>query len=148
ADLAGLSRSAADELELRAAGHGCRAGAGTCCSDRPHLGVNHRTRHARCRRPGSPSTGLAGRLMTTPRPTRPPWPRRRLMGLAAVLAAVVLVHACITHQVMTHLHDVQQGQTPQIERMQATLIADMQLTEPPVVSIPPAAPAPAPLVSE
>lgn len=88
--------------------------------------------------------------MTGPGSDRRPWRRRRLLALAAVLAAVVLVHAWITHRVMAHLQDIERGQTAQIERMEASFVADMQLTEPPVVAVPSAtaAPDPAPFISD
>ncbi len=64
---------------------------------------------------------------------------RRRLALALIACAVVLLHAWITRGVMVHLQDLTQDDAPTIERMQATLVADMQLSAPPVVAPPPPA---------
>lgn len=74
--------------------------------------------------------------------------RRRGTALASVVVAVVLAHAWITQGVLEHLHDMQAGQDQQIKRMEATLIADMRLSAPPVLAAPPVTTPPAPRLAD
>lgn len=90
-----------------------------------------------------------------PPPARGPTARRRSIMLATIVGAVVLVHAWITREVITELEAAASGsQASAIRRMNAELVADMQLTAPPVMAAPPptvpkvAAPALAPPVPD
>lgn len=70
-------------------------------------------------------------------------PRPRTWALGAIIAIVVVAHALITQGVMLRMQALNPEQAPTIKRMEASLVADMELTAPPVVSAPPAAPPPA-----
>lgn len=76
--------------------------------------------------------------------------RSRAWALGGIVACVVVVHALITQGVMLQLQDMSKDQALTIKRMEASVVADMQLTTPPVAApalAPPAAPpeaAPAP----
>lgn len=65
--------------------------------------------------------------------------RSRTLALTGVIALVVLAHAWITWGVSKHLSDMRGDDTLTIKRMEAELVADMELSEPPVVVAPPAA---------
>lgn len=72
-------------------------------------------------------------------------PERRRWALPALVALVVLAHAWITHGVMAHMQALGGDDTSQIKRMDVDLVAEMELTEPPVAVAPPPPP-PAPMV--
>lgn len=65
--------------------------------------------------------------------------QRRRWALPAIVALVVAGHALVTAGVAQHMKGALGLATESIERMEATFVADMQLTEPPVVVAPPAA---------
>lgn len=69
-------------------------------------------------------------------------PQRRRWALVALVAVVVVLHAWVTQGVMAHLQALGGDQSLQIKRMEAELVAEMALSEPPVAAAPPAAPAP------
>jgi hypothetical protein len=56
--------------------------------------------------------------------------------LLAVGAVVLLGHVLITEGIASHMRDMSASDTSGIKRMEADFVADMQLTEPPVVSAP------------
>jgi hypothetical protein len=64
--------------------------------------------------------------------------QRHRWALPAIVALVVLGHALVTAGVAQHMKGALGLATDSIERMEATFVADMQLTEPPVVVAPPA----------
>ncbi|RZL11609.1 MAG: DUF3108 domain-containing protein [Rubrivivax sp.] len=73
-----------------------------------------------------------------PSPARGPTARRRSIMLGVIVGAVVLVHAWITREVITQLEEAALGsQASAIRRMNADLVADMQLTDPPIMAAPP-----------
>lgn len=76
--------------------------------------------------------------MAEPVVPRSPLTRRR-WALLAVIALVVLGHALVTAGVARHMKGIQSSDAQSIERMEATFVADMQLTTPPVVVVPPPA---------
>lgn len=65
--------------------------------------------------------------------------QRHRWALPAIVALVVAGHALVTAGVAHHMKGALGLATSSIERMEATFVADMQLTEPPVVVAPPAA---------
>ncbi|HEX5373709.1 MAG TPA: DUF3108 domain-containing protein [Aquabacterium sp.] len=66
--------------------------------------------------------------------------RPRALALGAIIATVVAAHALLTQFVMLRMQEMSPDQAPTIKRMEASLVADMELTAPPVVSAPPAVP--------
>jgi Protein of unknown function (DUF3108) len=62
--------------------------------------------------------------------------------LVAVVACVLLTHLLVTSGIASHMHDMTGDGQPIIERLEAQYVADMKLSEPPVV-IAPTATAPA-----
>ena len=82
-------------------------------------------------------------------PNERPHTARRRVAFALVVGAVLLLHALATQGVMDHLRDKRQEQGSSIKRMEATLLDDMVLSDPPVVAAPaPAEQAVAPLEDE
>lgn len=73
---------------------------------------------------------------------------RRRWGLPLIVALVVMAHALVTESVSQHLSSMRQDEAASIKRMEATFEADMQLTEPPVMVIPPAVNPPPPEVAD
>jgi len=53
--------------------------------------------------------------------------------LVAVLACVLLTHLLVTNGIAAHMHDLSGNDKSSIERLEAEYVADMKLTEPPVV---------------
>jgi hypothetical protein len=56
--------------------------------------------------------------------------------LLAVAAIVLLGHVLITAGIASHMRNMSASDTSGIKRMEADFVADMQLTEPPVVAVP------------
>lgn len=69
-------------------------------------------------------------------------PRRRRWALVGLVALVVALHAWITQGVMAHLQEVGGDEATRIKRMEADIVADMELTEPPVAAAAPVEAAP------
>lgn len=65
--------------------------------------------------------------------------QRRHWALLAIIVMVVLGHALVTAGVAWHMKGMHESDAQSIERMEATFVADMQLTTPPVVVVPPPA---------
>lgn len=61
---------------------------------------------------------------------------------AVVLASVLLMHLLLTYGIAAHMQDMSASEQPTIERLEASYVADMKLTEPPVVVVAPAPAAP------
>ncbi len=68
--------------------------------------------------------------------------------LVVVLACVLLTHLLVTNGIAAHMHDLSDTGKPSIERLEAEYVADMKLTEPPVVISPTVAAPPAPEAAE
>lgn len=68
--------------------------------------------------------------------------------LLVVLACVLLTHLLVTNGIAAHMHDLSGNDKPSIERLEAEYVADMKLTEPPVVIAPTVAAPPAPEAAE
>lgn len=77
--------------------------------------------------------------VAAPSPAPGPTARRRAIVLALIVGAVVLAHAWITREVIAELQALGGDQASAIRRMNAELVADMQLTTPPVMAAPPPA---------
>jgi len=72
-------------------------------------------------------------------PVAPSSLQRRRWALLAIIALVVLGHALVTAGVAWHMEGAHGTDAQNIERMEATFVADMQLTTPPVMVVPPPA---------
>lgn len=68
--------------------------------------------------------------------------------LVVVLACVLLTHLLVTNGIAAHMHDLSGNDKPSIERLEAEYVADMKLTEPPVVIAPTVTAQPQPEAAE
>jgi Protein of unknown function (DUF3108) len=68
--------------------------------------------------------------------------------LVVVVAFVLLTHLLVTSGIASHMHDMTGDGKPIIERLEAQYVADMKLSEPPVVIAPTAAAPAAPEAAE